>query len=258
VGERLAVFRWASMPVRLRDARAHANAPATAAEIARCCFRLSAALGRGGAKSAASHATGHSIVWYAACGDSNVSGGPARERRICMPRKRTLPDALLVTLGGDACNGPASASVRQRLAGWRVGRRHGPTIAGTTAMPLARSPIVLGVPLAAASIAACGSHASRPDPTVGTVASHVLRTTSAQSWWPTATTFENRAWRKDSLNVGPVTFLKAKRLARAPIQPNTSVKIRTPVHPGTQVTLAMAKGEPPRHAGQSAATGVDG
>jgi hypothetical protein len=113
-------------------------------------------------------------------------------------------------------------------------------------MLLVRAPIVLGTPLAvavaaaAAATAACGgSHASRPDRTVRTPTAHVLRTTCAQSWWPTSTTFENRAWRKDSVNAGPVTFLNAKLLARAPVQPNTSVKIRTLVQPRTPVTLTI-------------------
>jgi hypothetical protein len=73
-----------------------------------------------------------------------------------------------------------------------------------------------------------------------------LRTTCAQSWWPTSTTFENRAWRSDSVNAGPVTFLNAKRLARAPVQPNTSVKIRTLVRPRTQLTLAIDRGSQAR------------
>jgi hypothetical protein len=113
-------------------------------------------------------------------------------------------------------------------------------------MLLVRSTIVLGMPPAAAVIAACGGHASRPDRTVGTPVSHVLRTTCAQSWWPNSTTFENRAWRRDSVNAGPVTFLNAKRLAWAPVQPNTSVKIRTLVRPRTQVTLAIGRGSQAR------------
>ena len=100
--------------------------------------------------------------------------------------------------------------------------------------------MVLGAPLVAAAIAACGGgHALRPERTVGTPASQVLRTTCAQSWWPNATTFQDRAWRKASVIAGPVTFMNAKRLARAAVEPNTSVKIRTLVRPRTSITLAI-------------------
>lgn len=61
------------------------------------------------------------------------------------------------------------------------------------------------------------------------------------SYWPNETTFADRRWRAHSVTAGPVTFLNAKRLARAPVGEDVAVKIRTLVAPSTPVTIAIGR-----------------
>lgn len=103
----------------------------------------------------------------------------------------------------------------------------------------------LGGPLAAllglALLSCGGGSASAPQEPAVVPPPAVLRTTCAESWWPTSATFTNRHWRAQSVFAGPVTFLNAKRLARLATDGEASVKIRTLVRPETPVTIAIGR-----------------
>jgi hypothetical protein len=98
------------------------------------------------------------------------------------------------------------------------------------------------VTVLATSFVACGGTENASKTTSQPPASDAaFRTSCTESWWPTAATFTNHHWRKESVTVGPVTFLNVKRLASIRITGQGSVKIRTLVRPRTPVTIAIGR-----------------
>jgi hypothetical protein len=101
-----------------------------------------------------------------------------------------------------------------------------------------------GVVVLVTTFVACGGggeqRATRPPARVSV---EVLRIGCEQSWTPNRVTFANPRWRRESIRIGPVTLLNARRLARVHLRELGvgSVKIRTLVRPRTAVTLAIGR-----------------
>jgi hypothetical protein len=99
-------------------------------------------------------------------------------------------------------------------------------------------PYLLLIPV----LAACGG-ASRPDTPsahkLQSVVSKTLGVGCSLSWTPNRRTFANPSWQQDSVRLGPVILLDAKRLSSFPVARNHVLKIRTLVRPSTAVTIRI-------------------
>ncbi len=112
-----------------------------------------------------------------------------------------------------------------------------------------------GLVIVAALSSGCGLGGSDSEPdqpdrsTAPQIQSRPAQVGCDRSWAPNKRTFANPTWRTDSLRLGPVTLLDAKRLARTaivnlPIKNDLPIKIRTLVQPSTPVTIRVGSTVP--------------
>lgn len=113
---------------------------------------------------------------------------------------------------------------------------------------LSASRPAIGAAALAAVVAGCGDRGHRAPASAAAAEPAAIRLTCDDSWIPNRRTFAAREWRRNSIRLGPLTLLNARRLRWAPDDVLGELKIRTLMRPGASARLSLERTAPARAA----------